>query len=85
MHNLLDNIEEILLMGPGPSCVPPSVSQAMAKPTIGHLDPYFIRIMDEIKERLRTILNTSNELTIPMSGNGRCGHPLGGRCGYPRI
>ncbi|WP_027370777.1 pyridoxal-phosphate-dependent aminotransferase family protein [Desulfovermiculus halophilus] len=73
MHNLLDNIQEILLMGPGPSSVPPSVSQAMAKPTIGHLDPYFIKIMDEIKERLRTVLNTGNELTIPMSGTGSAG------------
>ncbi|MFO7803898.1 MAG: alanine--glyoxylate aminotransferase family protein [Desulfovermiculus sp.] len=73
MHNLLDDIQEVLLMGPGPSCVPPSVSQAMAKPTIGHLDPYFIHIMDSIKERLRTILNTANELTIPMSGTGSAG------------
>ncbi len=73
MQNLLDNIQEILLMGPGPSCVPPSVSQAMAKPTIGHLDPYFIQIMDSIKDRLRTLLNTANELTIPMSGTGSAG------------
>mgnify|MGYP006276489419 FL=1 len=73
MQNLLDDIQEVLLMGPGPSCVPPSVSQAMAKPTIGHLDPYFIQIMDSIKERLRTLLNTANELTIPMSGTGSAG------------
>ncbi|MDZ7762089.1 MAG: alanine--glyoxylate aminotransferase family protein [Desulfovermiculus sp.] len=73
MHNLLDDIQEVLLMGPGPSCVPSSVSQAMAKPTIGHLDPYFIKIMDAIKERLRTLLNTANELTIPMSGTGSAG------------
>ncbi len=73
MDNLLDNIQEILLMGPGPSCVPSSVSQAMAKPTIGHLDPYFIKIMDAIKDRLRTVLNTENELTIPMSGTGSSG------------
>ncbi|MFP4428413.1 MAG: aminotransferase class V-fold PLP-dependent enzyme, partial [Desulfovermiculus sp.] len=73
MDNLLDNIQEVLLMGPGPSCVPPSVPQAMAKPTIGHLDPYFIKIMDAIKDRLRTVLNTENELTIPMSGTGSSG------------
>lgn len=73
MENLLDDIQEVLLMGPGPSCIHPSVYAAMAKPTIGHLDPYFIRIMDSIKDRLRTVLNTGNQLTIPMSGTGSSG------------
>ncbi len=73
MENLLDGIQETLLMGPGPSCVASSVYQAMAMPTIGHLDPYFIKIMDSIKARLRTLLNTKNQLTIPMSGTGSSG------------
>ena len=73
MDNLLDGIEEILLMGPGPSCVHDTVYEALSKKTIGHLDPYFIRIMDAIKQNLRTLLNTQNELTIPMSGTGSSG------------
>ncbi len=73
MENLLDRIEEILLMGPGPSSVHDSVYAALGKKTIGHLDPYFIRIMDAIKADLRTLLNTGNALTIPMSGTGSSG------------
>jgi len=45
MNNLLNKVEEILLMGPGPSCVPDSVYDALAKKTIGHLDPHFLCIM----------------------------------------
>jgi alanine-glyoxylate transaminase/serine-glyoxylate transaminase/serine-pyruvate transaminase len=73
MDNLLDGIEEILLMGPGPSCVHDSVYAALGNKTLGHLDPYFIRIMDAIKDNLRTLLNTHNTLTIPMSGTGSAG------------
>ena len=42
-------LSETLLMGPGPSCVPPAVYQALAWPTIGHLDPRFLEIMEEIQ------------------------------------
>jgi len=73
MSNLLDGIEEVLLMGPGPSCVPPQVYEAIGKKTLGHLDPYFLEIMDELKERLRTLLNTKNNLTVPISGTGSAG------------
>lgn len=73
MENLLNSIEEITLMGPGPSCVDKSVLDAMAKSTIGHLDPYFIKIMDSIKNQLRTLLHTKNSLTIPVSGTGSAG------------
>jgi len=73
MQNLLDGIEEVLLMGPGPSCVHDTVYEALGKKTIGHLDPYFIRIMDGIKSHLRTLLGTDNTLTIPMSGTGSSG------------
>ena len=50
MENTLDGIKEVTLMGPGPSCVDVSVLGALAKPTMGHLDPQFIRIMDRIKD-----------------------------------
>ena len=73
MKNMLEGIEEILLMGPGPSCVPPEVYSALSCKTLGHLDPYFLRLMDELKGMLRTILNTKNELTIPISGTGSAG------------
>ena len=73
MNNLLNNIEEILLMGPGPSCVPNEVYDALSKKTIGHLDPYFITIMDEIKNQLQSVMKTNNTLTIPVSGTGSAG------------
>ena len=73
MKNLLAGIEEVLLMGPGPSCVPPQVYEAIGKKTLGHLDPYFLKIMDELKEHLRTLLNTKNNLTVPISGTGSAG------------
>ncbi|SHN55450.1 pyridoxal-phosphate-dependent aminotransferase family protein [Desulfovibrio litoralis] len=73
MQNLLSGIKPTLLMGPGPSCVPDAVYKALAMPTLGHLDPYFIRIMDEIKEQLKTVMSTKNHLTMPMSGTGSAG------------
>ncbi|MDR2123559.1 MAG: alanine--glyoxylate aminotransferase family protein [Desulfovibrio sp.] len=73
MAGLLDEIKATLLMGPGPSCVYDEVYAALAKPTLGHLDPFFIRIMDEVKEDLKTIIGTSNRLTMPMSGTGSSG------------
>ncbi|NNG01691.1 MAG: alanine--glyoxylate aminotransferase family protein [Desulfobacteraceae bacterium] len=73
MKNLISDIPEILLMGPGPSCVYPSVSQALSAPTLGHLDPDFIRIMDGIKNMLQLLLKTQNRLTIPISGTGSAG------------
>ena len=73
MKNLLENIEEILLMGPGPSCAPPQVYKALSRKTLGHLDPYFLTIMDELMEMLRRIMNTKNKLTIPISGTGSAG------------
>ncbi len=62
-----------VLMGPGPSDVPERVLQAMARPTIGHLDPAFIRLMEEIKELLRYAFRTQNRLTMPVSGPGTAG------------
>ncbi len=73
MKDLLQGITPTLLMGPGPSTVPQEIYHALARPTIGHLDPYFVTIMDAIKEQLRTVFNTKNELTMPMSGTGSAG------------
>ncbi len=73
MKNVLEEIENITLMGPGPSCVDKSVLNAMAKSTLGHLDPCFIKIMDAMKDQMKNLLNTKNELTIPVSGTGSAG------------
>jgi len=62
-----------LLMGPGPSDVPARILQATAAPCVGHLDPYFLTIMNETQELLRTVFQTGNELTIPVSGTGSAG------------
>ena len=61
------------LMGPGPSDVHPRVLQAMARPTIGHLDPAFIGMMDETKVALQYAFQTENELTMPVSAPGSAG------------
>ncbi|MGB0205921.1 MAG: pyridoxal-phosphate-dependent aminotransferase family protein [Neptuniibacter sp.] len=61
------------LMGPGPSDVSPRVLAAMSRPTIGHLDPEFIRMMDEIKSMLKALFKTENELTMPVSAPGSAG------------
>lgn len=62
-----------VLMGPGPSDVHPRVLAAMARPTIGHLDPEFVRMMDEVKALLQYAFKTRNALTIPVSGPGSAG------------
>jgi alanine-glyoxylate transaminase/serine-glyoxylate transaminase/serine-pyruvate transaminase len=62
-----------ILMGPGPSDVSARVLQAMAAPCIGHLDPYFLKVMDETQQLLRYVLQTENKLTIPVSGTGSAG------------
>ena len=62
-----------LLMGPGPSNVHPKVLDALSKPTIGHLDPRFIELMEEIKSLLRYTFNTKNEMTFVISGPGSLG------------
>ena len=61
------------LMGPGPSDVSPRVLGALARPTIGHLDPLFVQLMDEIKALLQYAFQTSNELTLPVSAPGSAG------------
>jgi alanine-glyoxylate transaminase/serine-glyoxylate transaminase/serine-pyruvate transaminase len=61
------------LMGPGPSDVAPRVLAALARPTIGHLDPKFVELMDEIKGLLQYAFQTGNELTLPVSAPGSAG------------
>lgn len=61
------------LMGPGPADVHPRILSAMARPTIGHLDPAFVGMMDETKGALKTIFKTENELTMPVSAPGSAG------------
>ena len=61
------------LMGPGPSDVNPRVLEAMSRPTIGHLDPVFVSMMDEMKDLLRYAFQTSNDLTMPVSAPGSAG------------
>jgi alanine-glyoxylate transaminase/serine-glyoxylate transaminase/serine-pyruvate transaminase len=60
-------------MGPGPSDIPPRVLAALAAPTVGHLDPYFLRIMDETQSMLRQVFCTQNRLTLAISGTGSAG------------
>lgn len=62
-----------ILMGPGPSNVDPRVLRAMVHQPIGHLDPEFLAIMDEVKEGLRRLFRTRNGLTFPVSGTGSAG------------
>lgn len=60
-------------MGPGPSDVNPRILEAMARPTIGHLDPVFVDLMDEIKQLVQYAFKTENRLTLPISAPGSAG------------
>lgn len=62
-----------LLLGPGPSEVPPRVLQAMSMPLVGHLDPAFVGVMNDIQELLRQVFRTRNSVTFPVSGTGSAG------------
>ncbi len=59
-----------VLLGPGPSTVHPRVLQAMATPVVGHLDPAFFQVMDDVCEMLREVFHTSNTMTLPISATG---------------
>ena len=62
-----------LLLGPGPSPIAPEVLAALARPTLGHLDPAFVGLMDEVADLLRATFQTENRLTMPVSGPGTAG------------
>ena len=70
----LHSLPEILLMGPGPSSVPREIYDALSRPTLGHLDPVFLGIMDEIKDNLGVLFKSAEgSLTMPLSGTGSSG------------
>lgn len=62
-----------ILLGPGPSDVAPTVLAALARPTIGHLDPAYLKLMDELGRKLRAVFRTANPLTLAISGTGSAG------------
>src|SRR4029079_3971722 len=64
---------ERLLLGPGPSNPYPEVMEAFSRPVLGHLDPDFLVVLDEIGDGLRAAFRTENELTLPISGTGSAG------------
>jgi alanine-glyoxylate transaminase/serine-glyoxylate transaminase/serine-pyruvate transaminase len=66
-------IPQRVLLGPGPSDTPPRVLEALGRPTIGHLDPVFLQVMDEIRARLKQVFQTKNEMTLAVSGTGSAG------------
>jgi alanine-glyoxylate transaminase/serine-glyoxylate transaminase/serine-pyruvate transaminase len=66
-----------ILMGPGPSNIDPRVQMAMLAPMVGHLDPYFITVMEDTVTLLRAIFRTKNQLTFPVSGTGSAGMETG--------
>jgi alanine-glyoxylate transaminase/serine-glyoxylate transaminase/serine-pyruvate transaminase len=69
----LATIQPRRLMGPGPSDVNPRVLEAMAQPTIGHLDPQFLEVLNDIRDRLQAVFQTRNPLTLAVSGTGSAG------------
>jgi len=62
-----------ILLGPGPSEVSPRVLRAMSTPLVGHLDPSFVTLMEDVKELLRQTFRTRNRLTFPLSATGSAG------------
>lgn len=62
-----------VLMGPGPSDIHPRVLTALSRPTVGHLDPYYLAIMNDMQQMLRDLLRTENQMTLAISGTGSAG------------
>lgn len=67
------NVPRRILLGPGPSEVGPRVLRAMSTPLVGHLDPSFVALMEEVKDLLRQTFRTANRLTFPLSATGSAG------------
>src|ERR687891_2767389 len=61
------------LLGPGPSDIHPRVLAALARPTVGHMDPYYLKIMDELQSMLQQVFRTKNRMTMAISGTGSAG------------
>ncbi|MGH2349202.1 MAG: pyridoxal-phosphate-dependent aminotransferase family protein [bacterium] len=66
-------IPERILLGPGPSMLPPGVQAALSKPLVGHMDPTLFPLLEAISARLREVFQTGNELTLAVSGTGTAG------------
>jgi len=66
-------LSDRILMGPGPCNPYPEAVAALGRPMLGHLDPEFIALLDETNERLRTVFDTKNALTFPVSATGSAG------------
>ncbi len=62
-----------ILMGPGPSDIHPRVLAAMAKGTVGHLDPYYLELMNDMQRMLQALFRTTNAMTLAISGTGSAG------------
>src|SRR5579872_2097580 len=62
-----------LLLGPGPSMVAPRVYAAMGQPVVGHLDPYFFQISEDIRQLLKVAFSTANDFNISVTGTGGAG------------
>jgi alanine-glyoxylate transaminase / serine-glyoxylate transaminase / serine-pyruvate transaminase len=62
-----------ILLGPGPSDIHPRVLSALARPTVGHMDPYYLKIMDELQAMLQQVFCTKNRMTMAISGTGSAG------------
>src|SRR3954471_1270316 len=73
MFRTMIPIPQRVLLGPGPSDVPARVLEALAPPTIGHLDPVFLRLMGDVRAKLRQVFKTTNEMTLAVSGTGSAG------------
>ena len=69
----MPDVPQRMLFGPGPSDVPASVLEAMSRPVIGHLDPAFVGLLDEVASMLREMFRTTNEVTFAVSGTGSAG------------
>jgi alanine-glyoxylate transaminase/serine-glyoxylate transaminase/serine-pyruvate transaminase len=69
----LNTLPERLLLGPGPSNAHPRVLDALSRPLLGHLDPLFIELLDEVKQGLRNVFGTTNAFTLPISATGSAG------------
>jgi alanine-glyoxylate transaminase/serine-glyoxylate transaminase/serine-pyruvate transaminase len=67
------NLPSRILLGPGPSMVPPRVLRTMATPPVGYMDPEYLKVMGETKELLRYVFQTKNEFSVPISGTGSAG------------
>ena len=61
------------LMGPGPSDIHPRVLESLGKPTVGHLDPYYLQVMDQLQTMLRSLFRTKNQMTFAISATGSAG------------